>query len=276
MSVAAGTPYSWSFEPLVLFWLVVAAGLYASRFRALRSRAQTVGAATAPEYGRAAAFAAGLVVIALALMSPIDTLGEQRLFSVHMAQHLLIMDIAPILILLGLSRAIMRPLVRRLRPLEQSLGYAAHPITALALMIAVIWAWHLPALYDLALEHAWAHELEHLAFFTVGLAFWWYVIEPIPPRHRLEGMATVAYVAGAKLLLGLLGLALAFSQSPFYDYYEAAPRTWGLTALEDQNVGGLLMMLEQTLVLATFFAILFARMIERSEQAQRRRERLGA
>jgi putative membrane protein len=272
MSAAAGTPYSWSFEPQVVAWLALAAGLYGWRFRALHASG---GAAKAADYGRAAAFGGGLVVAAIALMSPIDTLGEERLFSVHMAQHLLIMDIAPILLLLGLSRQIMRPLVRRLRPLEQALGYAAHPITVLVVMVAVIWAWHLPALYDLALEHAWVHELEHLAFFAVGLAFWWFVIEPVPPRHRLEGMGTIAYVAGAKLLLGVLGLVLAFSPSAFYDFYEHAPRTWGLTALEDQNVGGLLMMLEQTLVLATFFALLFARMIERSEQAQRRRERLG-
>jgi putative membrane protein len=274
MSVAAGTQYSWSLEPQVLVWLALAGGLYGWRFRALHGGGGA--GATASDYARAAAFAAGLVVVALALMSPIDTLGDERLFSVHMAQHLLIMDVAPILVLLGLSRPIMRPLVRRLRPLEQGLGYAAHPVTVLVAMVAVIWAWHLPALYDLALEHAWAHELEHLAFFAAGLAFWWYVIEPIPPRQRLEGMGTVAYVAGAKLLLGLLGLVLAFSPSAFYDFYEAAPRTWGLTALEDQNVGGLVMMLEQTLVLATFFAILFARMLERSERAQRRRERLGA
>jgi putative membrane protein len=276
MSLAAGTPYSWSFEPQVVVWLLLAAGLYRRRFRALHSSGRGARAATARDYGRAAAFGAGLIVLALALMSPIDTLGERRLFSVHMAQHLLIMDVAPILLLLGLSRRIMRPLVRRLRPLEDALGYAAHPITVLVLMVGVIWAWHLPALYDLALENPWVHELEHLAFFAAGTAFWWYVIEPIPPRHRLEGMGTIAYVAGAKLLLGVLGLVLAFSPSSFYDFYERAPRTWGLTALEDQNVGGLVMMLEQTLVLATFFAILFARMIERSEQVQRRRERLGA
>jgi putative membrane protein len=276
MAVAAGSLYSWSFEPQVVVWLALAAGLYGWRFRVLHASGRSASAATAVDYGRAAAFGAGLIVVALALMSPVDSLGEQRLFNVHMAQHLLIMDVAPILLLLGLSRPIMRPLIRRLRPLEQALGYAAHPITVLVLMVGVIWAWHMPALYDLALEHAWAHELEHFAFFAAGLAFWWYVIEPIPPRHRLDGMGTIAYVAGAKLLLGVLGLVLAFSPSPFYDFYEHAPRTWGLTALEDQNVGGLVMMLEQTLVLATFFAILFARMIERSEQAERRRERLGS
>jgi cytochrome c oxidase assembly factor CtaG len=89
-------------------------------------------------------------------------------------------------------------------------------------------------------------------------------------------MAMLAYVAGAKLALGGLGIALAFSPTALYDTYVDAPSTWGLTAVEDLNVGGLVMMLEQSIVLVTFFAILFARMLERSEQAQRRRERLGA
>ena len=100
------------------------------------------------------------------------------------------------------------------------------------------------------------------------------MIEPVPPRHRLQGMATVAYVAGAKVGLALLGVVLAFSTSVFYDPYEQAPRTWGLSPLDDQNVGGVLMMLEQSIVLAIFFAILFARMLDRSRRPQRRRERL--
>jgi putative membrane protein len=85
----------------------------------------------------------------------------------------------------------------------------------------------------------------------------------------------VAYVSAAKALLGALGLVLAFSPTAFYDTYEQAPRTWGLTALEDLNIGGLVMMTEQTIVLAVFFAVAFARMIDQSERAQRRRERLG-
>jgi len=265
-------PYLWSLEPQIVLAATVAAGAYGWRLRDLRARA---GALSARDVLRALAFAAGIVVLLAALLTPIDSLGEQRLFSVHMAQHILIMDVAPILLLLGLSRSIARPLVRRLRPLEERLGYLAHPVTALVLVVAVVWAWHVPALYELALSHAWAHELEHLSFFAAGVAFWWYVIEPVPPRHRLQGMWPVAYVAGAKLLLGGLGLVLAFSPDTFYETYRDAPRTWGLTALEDQNVGGLVMMLEQSILLATFFALTFARTLERSEQAQRRRERLG-
>jgi cytochrome c oxidase assembly factor CtaG len=272
--IGASDPYAWSLQPQIVLAVTVAAIAYGWRLHDLRSRQRPPTPWSAPDVLRALAFGAGLAIVLAALLTPIDSLGEQRLFSVHMAQHILIMDVAPILLLLGLSRSLMRPLVRRLRPLEERLGYVAHPLTALIVMVAVVWGWHVPAMYELALQHAWAHELEHLSFFAAGVAFWWYVLEPIPPRHRLQGMGAVAYVAGAKLLLGLLGLVLAFSPETFYSTYEDAPRTWGLTALEDQNVGGLAMMLEQSVVLAVFFAIAFARMLERSEQAQRRRERL--
>jgi putative membrane protein len=271
MPETASDPYTWTFHPQVVLAAAVAAGAYGWRLHELRER----NGPSRWDLLRAIAFGAGIVVLLAALLTPIDSLGEQRLFSVHMAQHILIMDIAPILLLLGLSRPLLRPLVRRLRPIEDRMGYLAHPVTALIVMVGAVWAWHLPALYELALRNAWAHQLEHLTFLLGGLGFWWYVIEPVPPRHRLPGMWAVAYVAGAKLLLGGLGLVLAFSPTTFYDTYEEAVRTWGLTALEDQNVGGLVMMLEQSIVLAAFFALTFARMLERSEQAERRRERLG-
>ena len=102
-----------------------------------------------------------------------------------MVQHLLLADLAPILLLVGLSRAFLRPAVRRLRPLEERLGPLAHPAVALALYVGLMWLWHVPAMYELALDHAWAHALEHASFFTAGIAFWWYLIEPVPPRHRL-------------------------------------------------------------------------------------------
>jgi putative membrane protein len=248
----------------VLIAIALVAGAYAWRARSVRH-----------DLLRSVFFASGLTVIAVALLSPIDRLGEERLFSVHMVQHLLLTDVAPILLLLGLSRAMMRPLIRRTRPLEQALGPLAHPATALVVLIVAVCGWHLAAAYEFALHHSWAHQLEHMTFFWAGIAFWWYVIEPVPPRHRLDGLGMLAYVAAAKLALGGLGIALAFSPNAFYDTYVQAPRTWGLTAVEDLNVGGLVMMLEQSIVLVVFFAIVFARMLERSEQAQRRRERLG-
>jgi cytochrome c oxidase assembly factor CtaG len=270
---AAPAPNVWSFEPQVLVTVGFAAAVYLWRLRDLH--ASQPRPAPARDYLRAAAFLAGLAVLTLALVSPIDRLGEERLFCVHMAQHLLLTDVAPILLLLGLSRPLLRPATRRFTGFERALGPLAHPFTALALLIAALWIWHIPAMYELALDHRFAHDLEHLSFFGAGLAFWWYLIEPVPPRQRLRGMTSLAYIGSAKVALGALGIVLAFSPDALYDNYERAPRTWGLTAVEDLNVGGLVMMIEQMLVLVVFFAIFFVRMLEQSERAERRRERYG-
>jgi len=268
----AAVDYRWSLQPQVIAALVLVAGVYWWRMRELHRDRPFSGR----DWARVTSFGAGIVVLFVALCSPIDTLGEERLFSVHMLQHLLLADIVPILLLLGLTRAFMRPAVRRLRPVEESLGPLAHPVVALVALVATMWAWHLPALYELALDHPWAHALEHAMFITTGLAFWWFLIEPVPPRHRLTGPASIAYLSSAKLLMGALGLVLAFSPTAIYDTYKDAPRTWGLSAVTDLNVGGLGMMLEQSLVLVIVFAIMFTRMLERSEREQQRRERLEA
>jgi putative membrane protein len=275
MMLTGGGPYAWSFEPQIVVAVALAGGAYVWRFRRLRRSGRAADPPDRFAIARAALFAAGLAVLLLALVSPIDSLGEERLFTVHMVQHLLLTDIAPILLLLGLSRPIMRPFVRRLQPVERSLGPLASPVAALVLLVTVVGVWHLPAAYELALEHPWAHNLQHLLFFAAGTAFWWYVIEPVPPRRRLRGMAMLAYVTGAKFLLGAVGVVLAFSPTAIYEPYQEVPRTWGLTAVEDLNVGGLAMMLEQSIVLVVFFSIMFARMLDQSEESQRRRERFG-
>ena len=265
--------YTWTLSPPVLATIALAGGVYAWRFRDLR-RASEIHPRR--DRLRAMAFGAGLLVLFIALASPLDRLGEERLFTAHMVQHLLLADLAPILLLLGLSRTMLRPAVRRLRPVEVRLGPVAHPAVALAAYVGLMWLWHVPAMYDLALEHAWAHVLEHASFFTAGIAFWWYLVEPVPPRHRLRGPWPLVYLSAAKLLMGALGLVLAFSPEVSYDAYAGVPRTWGLSPLEDLNVGGVVMMVEQSIVLVIAFAIFFARMIERSEADQQRRERFEA
>jgi cytochrome c oxidase assembly factor CtaG len=265
--------YRWSLQPVPIAALVLAGAVYWWRIRELRVAGGRFGGR---ERARVVSFYAGLAVVFVALCSPIDTLGEERLFTMHMAQHLLLADIAPILLLLGLTRAFMRPAVRRLRPIEEALGPLAHPAVALVALVATMWAWHLPALYELALDHPLAHVLEHAMFFTTGVGFWWFIIEPVPPRHRLRGGWSVGYVGVAKLLMGALGVVLAFSPNAIYDNYEHVPRTWGLSPAADLNVGGVEMMLEQSLVLVIVFAFAFHRMLERSEREQQRRERLEA
>ncbi len=208
------------------------------------------------------------------MASPLDALGEDYLFSAHMVQHVLLGDIAPLLLLLGLSRVIMRPATRRLMRVERALGPFAHPATGIALWLGLIYLWHVPALYEAALSSPLVHLLEHASFFVAGVAVWWPLIQPVPMRRRMRGGWPFAYIGAAKFGLAGLGLYLTWSSTAAYQHYESVPRIWGLTPVTDQNVGGALMMVEQSLVLVVTFFVLFVRMLVQSEKEERRQERL--
>jgi cytochrome c oxidase assembly factor CtaG len=102
---------------------------------------------------------------------------------------------------------------------------------------------------------------------------WWPLVQPVPMRHRLTGMWTFGYIGAAKAGLATLGLYLTWSSTVAYDYYEKVPRIWGLSATSDQNVGGAIMMVEQSLVLVTVLSVLFVRMLAQSEDEELKRER---
>ena len=260
----------WLADPAVLAPLLLLVVLYVRRFRAARREAGGRGAGPL----QAIAFAGAMLALLAALVTPLDGLGEDYLFSGHMLQHVLLGDIAPLLLLLSLSRVIMRPLTRRLTAVERALGPLAHPATGLVVWLVVMYAWHVPALYDAAAESPLLHALEHATFFAAGVAVWWPLIQPVPMRRRLEGMWPLAYIGAAKFGLAALGLYLTWSQDALYPHYEQAPRIWGLSAVEDQNVGGAIMMVEQSVVLAIVLVVLFVRMLAHSEEEERRRERL--
>ena len=260
----------WFSDPAVLAPLALLAGIYIWRFREVRR--QTGGRGAGPT--QAAAFAGAMIALLIALVSPLDGLGEDYLFSAHMVQHVLLGDIAPLLLLLALSRVIMRPATRRLMRVEQALGPLANPVTGIVIWLFLMYLWHIPALYDAATQSAPLHVLEHICFFGAGLALWWPLIQPVPMRRNLTGMQPLAYIASAKGGLAALGLFLAWSTTVFYPYYETTPRIWGLSPIEDQNVGGVIMMVEQSFTLVLVMVVLFIRMLARSEEDERRRERL--
>ncbi len=269
--MASGHPeLHWLPDPLVLVTLGALAAIYVRRFRRARREEGGRGAGMS----QAAAFAGGMLALLLALASPLDGLGEDYLFSAHMLQHVLLGDVAPALLLLSLSRVILRPVTRRLMRLERALGPLASPWTGIALWLGLIYLWHVPALYEAALRHPLVHLVEHAAFFSAGLAVWWPLVQPVPMRRRLTGLATVAYIASAKFGLAALGLYLTWSSNVLYDHYEQAPRIWGLSAIGDQNAGGAIMMVEQSLTLVIALVVLFARMLSQSEANERWRERL--
>ena len=260
----------WTLEPGIVLALLAYAGIYSWRFRQARREARGRGAGPA----QAAAFAAAMLALAAALVSPVAALGEEHLFSMHMLQHVLLGDIAPVLLLLSLSRVIMRPATRRLVAIERALGRLAHPAAFLLVWLALVYMWHVPALYDAATESPVLHALEHTSFFAAGLAFWWPLVQPVPMRRRLTGLQPFVYIGAGKALLGGLGIFLTWSNTVVYDYYENVPRIWGLSPLDDLNLGGAIMMAEQSIVLVIAFVTLFVLMLARSEEEERRRERL--
>jgi putative membrane protein len=260
----------WLSDPFVLVPLAFFAVLYLWRFRQARKEAGGRGAGPL----QLIAFAAALLALLIALVSPLDGLGEDYLFSAHMVQHVLLGDIAPLLALLALSRVILRPATRRLVRVEKALGPFANPVTGIVLWLVLMYLWHVPALYDAAAQNPLVHLLEHVSFFAAGVALWWPLVQPVPMRRPLTGMQPLAYIASAKGGLAALGLYLAWSSTPLYPYYETTPRIWGLSPIEDQNVGGVIMMVEQSFTLVLVMVALFVAMLSRSEEEERRRERL--
>src|SRR2546430_12309634 len=162
----------WNFDPLELSALALAAALYWRRARTLARRGRPV------PWPRLAAFAAGLLALFVALASPIDTIGEERLFSVHMLQHLLLGDVAALLLVLGLDGRLLRPLLRV--RIVHRLRLLAHPLVALPLWAANFVVWHLPVLFDAALRNDMIHALQHTLFVTLGMLMWAALLEPLP------------------------------------------------------------------------------------------------
>jgi putative membrane protein len=258
----------WTFEPSVLVGVGALAVLYVLGWR----RGRATGSVHRPGYGRLTLFTLGLIVILAALVSPIDALGDQLLV-MHMVQHILILDIAPILLILGLNKVLLRPVTRRLHLVERRVGYLAHPAFAVALYVGLMWAWHVPAMYDVALRNTSVHLLEHACFFTAGALYWWHLLSPIRTRYRLTGLGPVAYMVVTKLGVGLLGILLAFAPTVIYPYYAGHPHYWGLSPHTDQSMAGLVMALEQSVVMGIALVVVFYRMLNESEREAQRQER---
>jgi putative membrane protein len=261
----------WTFEPGVLIGVVLVGGAYAHRWRSVRSSASGRRTAEAPVW-RLCCFQCSLLVTLIALVSPLDGLSDQ-LFLMHMIQHMLLLDVVPILAILGFTKVILRPVTRAVRDFERRAAALAHPAFAVVLYVAVIWSWHVPAAYDLALRHPAVHVLEHVTFVLAGSLYWWHLLSPIRSRLRLGGMGPVAYMGSTKVLVGALGMGLAFAPTALYSYYVHHARVWGISAGDDQSIAGMIMAVEQSLVMGVALVVLFMRALTESEREQQRRER---
>jgi putative membrane protein len=254
---------SWSFEPVQLVPVILAALLYARRVRTLRRRGTPV-----PGW-RIACFALGIGLLVLALASPIAALGEERLFSFHMLQHVMLGDLAPLALLAGLTGPILRPVlayVHRLRVL-------ANPLVALPLWAVNLCIWHLPVLYEAAVRHEAVHALEHVCFFVGGTIMWLPVLETLPAPEWFGTAWKFGYIAAVRVVATILGNIFIWAGHPFFRVYEGFPREWGISPLHDQGLAGTVMMIEGSLVTIAALAWLFLRLAEEGELRQELLER---
>ncbi len=272
LGAAVPVDAGWTLAPIVLLALVAYIAVYVYRWRISRAE----GGARAAPVSKLVLWVAGIFGLFLALISPVDRLSEQ-LASAHMVQHLLLADLVPICLTVALTRHLLRPVTRRIQRLERAAGPLGHPAFGIVAYVGAMWLWHVPALYEAALEHPAVHVLEHVTFAAAGLLYWWHLLSPIRSRLRLGGLGPVLYMASTKILVGFLGVLLAFSPKVLYGFYESRPGTgWGLSVLDDQHVAGLIMALEQSIVMGIALAYLFVRMLAESEEEDLRAERYDA
>jgi cytochrome c oxidase assembly factor CtaG len=216
-------------------------------------------------------FLAGVAILWLALESPIDTIGEQYLGSVHMIQHVMLGMAAPPLLLLGLSPRMARLLLDRV----PGLRWATRPVVAQVLAGSMWIAWHLPWLYDLTTSNLQVHVFEHLLFIASGLLLFWPAIEATAstlPEPMSDGWRML-YLALATIPQDGVALALQFSSTVFYAQYRTIPHLApGYTPVVDQTVSGVVMMLGANFVMGAILLAVFFRWLGREERRQRRED----
>jgi putative membrane protein len=242
--------------------IAIAAVLYISRANVLGKRL--------PRW-RAVCFASGLVVLAFAGASPLDAIGENGLFSVHMMQHMLIGDLAALLLVLGVTGPILQPalqfrFVQRLRALT-------HPMAACAIWAVILIGWHLPAMYEAALGNPVVHALEHMSFLLGGLLMWAPVLETLPAPEWFGTGAKLGYIFGIRTVDAIIANVFWWSGSAFYATYEQTAPLWGISALEDQGYAGTVMMAWTGTVTLIVAGMLFFRMAREGELRQELIER---
>jgi putative membrane protein len=256
---------SWSFEPLQLAPILAIALAYGVRARTLARRGQPV-----PGW-RIALFSLGIGLLVLAVASPIATIGEEELFSFHMAQHLLIGDLAPLCLLAGLTGPLLRPVLAL--PGVYRLRVLANPFVALPLWAANLALWHIPFFFEAAVRHDSVHALEHILFFAGGIVLWLPIVETLPAPEWFGTGAKLGYIVAVRLFATVLGNIFIWSGSPFYGVYDTGTRYLGLSPQADQSLAGSLMMLEGSIVTIVAIAWLFLRMAQEGEVRQELIER---
>ncbi|MEX2671035.1 MAG: cytochrome c oxidase assembly protein [Phycisphaeraceae bacterium] len=266
---------AWSWQPLPLLGTLLAASIYSVGLTRLWRH---VGIGRGVGRWQAGCFGVGVVALLLALISPIDTLAA-HLGWVHMIQHTLLMLVAAPLLVAGspalvslwaMPRRSSRPLGRslvRLRLPTASRYLLWQPLAVWLLFTLMLWLWHLPKLYDLALRNQFVHDVQHLAFLLGACLYWRVVVDPLG-RVRLTAPLAVVYLFTMSLQGMFLGVFMALSPRLWYQHYADTTDAWGLAPLTDQQIAGYIMWMPSCAIYAVVAVFIFGSWLHRSAEAE--------
>lgn len=261
------TPYewSWSLHPSVIIGTGLLGALYFYGIGPYRRRR---GWPPASRW-QILSFSAALLVLLLALNGPVHDLSDYYLFSMHMVQHLVLTLLFPPLLLAGIPRWLLGPLLVHpgvLRPAQ----FLTRPWVAAVLFSASIAVWHLAGFYDLMMRSHEVHIATHLLFMATATLMWWPVMGPAPELPRLPAGPAMLYLFLVGIPMQIVAAFITFADEVLYPWYVAAPRMWGLSPLDDQQLGGLLMWIPGNLWIFASIGVLFFRWAKEEEQLEAR------
>ena len=231
-------PYSphYDLHLSTLIGVAILAGLYLHGLGPLRRRWEAPKA----EWWRPVCYFGALLVIVVSLNGPIHDLSDRYLFWVHMGQHLLLTLVMPPLLIAGLPGWLMDGLTKH--PVARGAWRVlTHPVFAGVFFSAILLAWHTVDAYDLMMRDHDVHIATHLMFMVAAVLFWWPVVSASTALPRLSPGLGMLYLFLGQIPMQILGAIITFADQPLYTWYLAAPRTWGMSPLDDQKLGGLLM-----------------------------------
>lgn len=251
---------SWSVHWSTVVGLVALGALYAWRARA-------GGSAETPTGLEKTSFVAGLLVIFASLNGPIHDLSDGFLFSGHMVQHLLLTLLMPPLLILGTPGWMLRPLLQ-VRWVRAVARFVTRPAACFVIFNLVIAAWHFPALYNAAMANHGIHIVEHLMFMAAAVLMWWPFLSPLPELPRLAYPGQMLYCFLMTIPMSVVAVYITMADHVLYPAYAAAPRLWGLSPMDDQLLGGLIMWIPGSLVFYGLMTVIFFRWVARGEDTR--------
>jgi len=253
---------SWTIHPSVVVGLIALAGLY-------EWGARTAGRplALSPSPARRLSYYAALSIVFLSLNGPLHDLSDYYLFSAHMVQHLLLTLVVPPLLIWGVPGWMLRPLLR-VRAVAAVARALTRPVRAFVLFNVVIAAWHLPPVYNTAMAYHPVHIVQHLMFMSTAVLMWWPLLSPLPELPRLAYPGQMLYCFLMSIPMSIVAIYVAMADSVLYPAYAAAPRLWGISPLEDQHIGGLIMWIPGGLFFYVVMSFVFFQWAQKQEDSE--------